>query len=36
MLELVRLSKSGAHVATGPGIIYDVSKVESAAFGATN
>ena len=36
MLELVRLSKSGTHVATGPGIIYDVSKMESAAFGATN
>ena len=24
MRELVRLSKSGTHVATGPGIIYDV------------
>ena len=36
MLELVKLSKSGAHRATGPGIIYDVPKVKSAAFGATN
>ena len=36
MLELVKLSKSGAHRATGPGIMYVVPIVESAAFGATS
>ena len=36
MQESVKLSKSGAHRATGPGILRVVLIEESAAFGATS
>ena len=35
MLESVKLSKGGAHRATGPGILHVVAIEEFAAFGAT-